>query len=586
MPGGLVILIGTNQLPPVMKRVLPISLSLFVLSAMCLARPDCNFVDVYPGPEGLAPSGDYAVTILQGKAQYESFTYKNRNDDPEDANIRREVSRGIAHNPALKAFYSGDESFDWNDTEKYMGIGSGLGPENMMLYPEAEQSVSWTTFSFLGTVKVRITSLKGEVKSVNVLPSSKNVDATVEGNLVAFALDHPGKFAVIINNDYLNPLFIFADQPEMHRPDVSKPGVVVFRPGDDCQERKKELEQAHVLYFTPGEHEIGTGYPVYANQTIYLEGGAYVYGTFHGIMANNVSFRGRGILSGERIPRKLILEMKKDREKNNFERMKTHNISMLSEGNRESWNVYAQHGGLGCDNLLIEGITIVDASHFFARITGTPITVHNLKMVGGWHHNSDGISAIGQPNTTVFDCFFHCNDDGIYVRPDNVHIHNCLFWQGTNGAVFQWSWGGDPYDQGGGFIHDCDIIHMGHVREANNRAVFGSRKSGEGDIRDIHFKNINIEGPVWRLFRLNTYAGRGNPEELGSIHHILFENVHVNGPVINKSEIISGVGLEEGATTGSWVKDITFRNVTINGRQVEGADFIFGETNVENIRFK
>jgi len=74
-------------------------------------------------------------------------------------------------------------------------------------------------------------------------------------------------------------------------------------------------------------------------------------------MASHVTFRGRGILSGELIPRADVQAMKK-RPGTQWERMQLHAINMLAEQNKTSWNVYAPHAGLGCDDLAVEGITL------------------------------------------------------------------------------------------------------------------------------------------------------------------------------------------------------------------------------------
>ena len=203
-------------------------------------------------------------------------------------------------------------------------------------------------------------------------------------------------------------------------------------------------------------------------------------------------------------------------------------------------------------------------------------------MVGSWPYNTDGISTIGQANTTVFDCFFHCNDDAIYVRPNNCHIHHCTFWQGNNGCIFQFAWGRAPLTQGGGFIHDCNILHNGHVEEANNRMIIGSRKGGAGDIENIHFKNINIEGPVWSLIRLETNGGG----DLGSFRNITFENINVAGPVLQKNTIISSKGKKEGETSSSWIENITLKNIKVNGKKVTEDDFELGDFQVKNIVFE
>lgn len=518
-------------------------------------------LQVYPGPEGVKNSHLYEVFVSQGADPLESFVYYSTpldNDADNADEIRTGVVKGINESEILRDFYFGGEKADL----------------------DTEQSCSWTCFSFAGAVQVTIQHA-APVESFKILPSSYDIQAEVNGNHLDFSLKEPRKLAIVINGDYLNPLFLFADAPERAVPDKNAPGTLVFKSGDDCQAMKEEVKKASVLYFEPGVHHIGVGFEVYSNQTIYLEGGAYLLGTFHGYMASNVSFRGRGVLAGDSISRAEVLALKR---KVGFQdrivkRMRYHAINMLSYQNDTSWNAYADYPGHGCDNLNIEGITIASPRQFFIRATGVPITIHNVKMVGSWPYNTDGISTIGQANTTVYDCFFHCNDDAIYVSPNDSHIHHCVFWQGNNGCVFQFSWGGAPVDQGGSYIHDCEIVHMGHVSQANNRMVIGSRKSRQGDIGHVYFKNINIEGPVWSLFRLET-NGAGN---LGSLHDIKMENIRVNGPVLHKSTILSSKGRKEGEPSASWIRNITLKDIYLNGRKMTKQDLIIGDFQVENI---
>ena len=519
----------------------------------------------YPGPKGVQTSNRYSVAVSQANKTQQSFVYFSTpldNDADNAEKIRSEVVNGINENKQLRDFYFG-------------------GKEKPL---DTEQSVAWTCFSFSGKIVVTIKSKKLPVTSYKILPTSAGIAAQVKGSELTFELSEPRKLAVVINGDYLNPLFLFADAPEVGVPDKNAPGTVVVKEGDDVTKMGETLKKAQTVYFEPGVHQIGVAYPVYSNQTIYLAGGSYLCGTIHGMMASNVSIRGRGVLAGDSISRAYVLGLKRvdDYRIRVDKRMRYHAINMLSDENVSSWNTFADYPGKGSDNLNIEGITIASPRQFFIRAHGVPITVHNVKMVGSWPYNTDGFSGIGQANTTVYDCFFHCNDDAVYVSPNYCHIHHCVFWQGNNGCVFQFSWGGAPTHHKGGYIHDCDILHCGHVSEANNRMIFGSRKSGSGDISDVYFKNIRIEGPVWSLFRIET-NGSG---DLGSIYNIKLENISVTGPVINKSAIISSKDREADAASDSWIRDITFENVIINGKPLQKDDIIIGDFQVENIKIK
>jgi len=520
-----------------------------------------DFVAVYPAPKGVHSSPRYLVEVEQNHKQYSSFVYLSTpldNDEHNAVEVRTGVIKGINENETLRQFYF----------------------KGKTMPPDTEQSVAWTCFSFSGIIKTRIRFLHGDIREYKILPSAAGIEALVSGNELVFNLNEPHKLAIVINGDYLNPLFLFADAPEVGVPDKNTKGTLVIKPGDNLSKVKNKASKSHTLYFEPGVHNIGVGFEVFSNQTIYLEGGAYVLGTFHGMKACNVSFRGRGVLSGDSISREYVYRLKgKPYQQSVVERMRYHAINMLAEDNRKNWNTFADYPGVGSDNLNIEGITIASPRQFFIRASGVPITIHNVKMVGSWPYNTDGVSAIGQAHTTVYDCFFNNNDDAIYVSPDYVNVHHCIFWQNNNGCVFQFSWGGDPKNHKGGYIHDCDIIFTGHVSEANNRMIFGSRKSGPGDIKDILFKNIRIEGPVWSLIRLET-NGAGN---LGSISNIQFENITVNGPIIKKSTIISSRGRRMGETSASWISDIRFKNVLLNGKPFSADDIMIDSFQTKDI---
>jgi len=548
-----------------MNKITQIKFSITSIFFFSIVLTAFGHVDVYPAPNGVKTSNRYEVVVGQNNISQNAFVYLSSpldNDEHNANQVRTGVIKDINQNDALKQFYFNGNTSDIN----------------------SEQSVAWTCFSFSGEISIEVKRLKEPIKTYKILPSSAEISAKVDGNLLKFSLSEPRKLAVVINGDYLNPLFLFADAPEVGIPDKNAPGTLVIKPGDNYIKIKEKTKKASVLWFEPGVHQIGVAFEVFSNQTIYLAGGAYLIGTLHGMMASNVSICGRGVLAGDSISREKIFQMKSNQDNSIrvAERMKYHAINMLSTENQENWNTFADYPGKGCDNLNIEGITIASPRQFFIRAHGVPITVHNVKMVGSWPYNTDGFSGIGQANTTIYDCFFNCNDDAIYVSPNYCNIHHCTFWQGNNGCVFQFSWGSSPTHHKGGYIHDCDIIHNGHVGEANNRMIIGSRKSGPGDISDIYFKNIRIEGPVWSLFRLET-NGSG---ALGSIYNIRFENISVNGPVINKNRIKSSIGLKEGETSTSWIKDISFKNVLINGKPLSEDDIEIGNFQVKNIQFE
>ena len=115
---------------------------------------------------------------------------------------------------------------------------------------DTEQSCSYTCFSFYGNVDIEVKSPE-KINSFKILPSSKHIKGKVEGNRLSFNLDKPEKLAIVINNDYLNPLFLFADAPEQEVPDKTKKGTLVVKEGDDIELVKEKAKTASVIYFEP-----------------------------------------------------------------------------------------------------------------------------------------------------------------------------------------------------------------------------------------------------------------------------------------------------------------------------------------------
>ena len=143
------------------------------------------------------------------------------------------------------------------------------------------KTTSWTTFSFSGRVTVVVTRLrKGAVQNCRILPSRYGIEPQIEGNRVAFELDRPRKVAVEFDGDTTHPMLVFADSLETDVPDANAPNVV---------------------YFGPGVHDIGDRF-IASGSTVYLAGGAYVKGRLRATDVQDVTIRGRGVLSGENYP--------------------------------------------------------------------------------------------------------------------------------------------------------------------------------------------------------------------------------------------------------------------------------------------
>ncbi|EMI57061.1 endo-polygalacturonase [Rhodopirellula sallentina SM41] len=362
-----------------------------------------------------------------------------------------------------------------------------------------DRTTSWTTFSFSKPIQVEVTKLKGRAKSCVIRPSRQSIQARVRDNTATFIIDKPQKLSIEFDNDITHSMLLFADPIEEDCPDPADPNV---------------------LYFGPGQHDIGIGRELHHNQNVYIAGGAYVWGSFR-VLGDEVTVRGRGVLSAGKW-RKYVT-------KGDPGSGRLHDFKMIY--------------GRSANDCTYEGITIVDFPSF-AMIAGKHSVISNIKTIG-WYHNCDGI-AISE-HGLVSDCFLKVNDDALKLYWDHVRINDVTIWQYKNGAPFQWNWHSmSPRDVQ---VRDCDVVHIEYDHDANNRAVFNAAKKQGGHHRDFLFENITIEEPqLWRLFAFNMSGD-------AKVSKTLFRNLRLAGPPLHQNEMHGDITLR-------------FDNATVAGRKV------------------
>lgn len=404
------------------------------------------------------------------------------------------------------------------------------------------RSSSWTSFSFDGKIEIKIDlPAGGEVHSCEIKPKIKNIQATIEGSSIRFYLSEPARLAVVVNNDAQNPLFIFAN-PLEESPQTSR--------ADD------------VMYFGPGVHDVGVLEIPAEIREVYLAGGAYVKGAIKsGLKHDGLIIRGRGILSSEIFPKiynnqRNIVPDWKD--------LNPHNIYL---------------GDASGTDILVEGITLIDGPMYALIVRQKNSVVRNVKCMG-WYYNTDGVS-MGD-NGLIEDCFFRCNDDAVKVYNTGAVIRRCVFWQNDNGAPFQISWNLRS-DNHSFHVYDCDVVYCEHSQDANNRAIFNAIHGGEGRLSDYLFENIRIEGDVFRLFKLTIQTSPSDGDEgFGSLSGLVFRNIDLEGQCFYPNEIW-------GHDSSHGIFDVTFENLTINGKEILNADdgnFRIDPETTRNIQFK
>ncbi len=442
---------------------------------------------------------------------------------------------------------------DGNNTEKLLVFQSScpeyqLGKNNMIevdQYPLeifAGRTISWTNFSFSGSITVEVKILDQSkvpvAGSVKIFPSRFNVTPVIEGNIIRFTLTNPGQFSVEIgDNGYKNGLMVFADPVETDIPDKSSDNYKVFS-HNSGNSLTTIMTSRSGIYFEKGIYDIGV-YKVSAHiKNIYLEPGAWVYGALIMDGNPNVKIFGRGVLSAAKL---------------NYRQ--SHSIEAINQSN----------------NIHIEGIVVADFKHFAIRLIGESNTVSWTKVIGGWVYNCDGIAAYAGSN--VSNCFIWANDDAIKVYRDDITWTDCVIWQLNNGGIIQMGW--TAPNSSNVTISRIDVIRAEWNKPGFNRGLLnyvGNRYNEPGK-SGYHsnwlIEDVVTETPIPIIFNITPDEFSSNP-----IHGLTLINWNVKMTMDTQYQnMIIGNDPDE------YFDGFVFDNVVFNETKLDGTNWL----NVTNL---
>ena len=382
------------------------------------------------------------------------------------------------------------------------------------------KTASFTQFSFSETeVEVQV-KLQGNLKAnqVTVRPLRYNISAKIseDGKTVSFLLPRPMKVSVEIN-DRVNPLFLFADTPDI--PDTKA-----------------------TYYFGPGIHRLPADgcLTLQSGQSVYIAGGAIVEGRF--LLAegsSNISIKGRGILSNGEWP---------------------HNNTKVSFLIPHS-TFYSR----GTNHFTLEGLTLVQGAGWTVAIEdfkgdATHDNMYkNINMVQ-FAGNTDGLWITGDRNR-VENCFIFNNDDAIVSKGgDGSVVSNVVFWGGAWGRFSL------MYNLSGRSITNLLVENVDIIgKEGGPTLMLLERKGGPIELRNVTFRNIRFEDrrciDDYSRGQLINYSGE---DAQCLIQNLNFENFTLDQQL--KEE-----GFMEGSKKYPF-NTITFKNLRIGGKQILSAE--------------
>ena len=378
-------------------------------------------------------------------------------------------------------------------------------------------------------VEISITVTK-PFKEVTVRPLSKNIQSKTDGQTVTFKLNQTGQYT-FEPDGFHNALHIFANP--------------VFDFGID-------KNAPNVIYFGAGIHNPGV-IKLKSNDIVFIDEGAVVLGVISAKDADGIRIFGTGILDG-------------------------------------SWE--ERHGAVGCmrftncTNISIKGIICRDSVVWTVNVFNcTNVVIDNIKLIGMWRYNSDGIDLVNSTNCVIKNSFLRNFDDCVVLKGlkghdhrnvENIYVTNCVIWcDWGRGLELGAETCADEFRNI--IFEDCDLIHGMHIQlDIQN----GDRAS----IHDVIFQNIRIEyskytlNPVYQhtddqiyehtspripeLFYAHIYNGMWSKDMLyGENYNITFKNIYV--------QLDDGLPLPESVFVGVNEEHQTY-NITIDGLYFNG----------------
>jgi len=385
-------------------------------------------------------------------------------------------------------------------------------------YTRQPQVVNLANFSCAGPLEVEIRAPRA-IETYVIRPKSRRIEAQRDGGTLRFRLPGPDKLYIEI--DGLAPLCLFANPPEAEPPSPTA---------------------ANVLYFGPGVHRAGT-ITLQDDQTLYLAGGAIVYGALRG-SPRRAQVRGRGILDGDYQQRLVQLT--------------------------------------GASDVRFEGVILRNGRSWQNTLTDCDrITYENIKVIS-FGPSGDGINPVGSRDVTIRDCFLRCTDDCIAIKapqPQQTVVRIRVLDNTMIGFAFS-----DGltigFETNGPHVRDvlmrnCDILIARGGSRVDGHSAFSIICDGPARISEVRFEDIRVEEEVLKLCELHvtdgTKYGKG---PAGHIRGVTLQDIRWE---VERPIILKGFGAQ------NLVEDVTFVNCSVAGRPLRNTQDASFETN-EHVR--
>jgi hypothetical protein len=404
--------------------------------------------------------------------------------------------------------------------------------QKVFVYQTKSAAIAYFSFSESAQIKVTFLSV---VYQVDVRPQKMNIKPDVYRNQIQFTLNSPANLSVEINKNIKRPLFIFANLLEKNVPDKN---------------------QKNILYYEGGKiHKPGKVF-VNSNQTVYIEGGAIVRGSFIAANGKHINIEGRGIIDNSM-----------------YEKYEARPIEIRQ-----------------CSDVKIEGIIITEAKNWScSSFSSNNVLYKNMKVVSDYD-TDDGIDIVGCKNVIVDSCFIRTKDDCVAIKSgvnyftdfnsqinvSNIIVQNSVFWNGVwgNGLEIGFETRADTISDI--TFRNCDLIHV-----EGYEGTFTIHNGDRAVVKNIHYEDIRVEDAQGWLIDFRVLFSQYSKDTIrGKIEDVYFKNIYVEGDHYPSSQIL-------GLNSISNIQNITLENFNIHGTKVNSIyNGMIATINTDSLLFK
>lgn len=300
-------------------------------------------------------------------------------------------------------------------------------------------------FDFEGNVHMEVEINANEkIESASISPLAYNIPTKIDGNKISFDLKYQDNYVLTYNDDYKTAIHIFTNGIE------ENPITEEMAKADD-----------KITYIGPGLYKADS-IPVVEGGTLYIAGGAYVYGDIHCEVVDNITLKGHGIISGDIYTRNSETDYTVPVVLRNAKHINIEDLTFL---NPAGWvlNLYK------CEDVNIKNVKIITA-----------------------RQNGDGISVQGCKDVHVQGGFVRTWDDSLVVKnndlgtTENVVFDGVTVWTDLAQSMEV------GYETHGAFMKDITFKNI-TVLHNFHKAVISMHNSDEAEISNVTYENITVE---------------------------------------------------------------------------------------------